>query len=231
MELRALACDNLRWAEIVTADGKIRACSAGENPDLFWGLRGAGANFGIVTELDYTLHPLSSVFGGVIFYPLGGEVFRFYDEFSRSEPLRTFGTPIADLIQQRPYLEIQSLFDPINPPGRRYYNKAHNISKVHDGAIDTVFQFMAKVPAPNGSIAFQQLHGAAARVPATDTAFPHRLALPSYQPSTWSSTARLTAAESAAFCVPAPRRRRSVQSSTAKCRAARIGERSAARID
>jgi FAD/FMN-containing dehydrogenase len=207
-----LACDNLRWAEIVTADGKIRRCSAEENPDLFWGLRGAGANFGIVTELEYTLYPLSTVLGGVIFYPLGGAVFRFYDEFSHSapdeltmigaamtgpngapafatvacycgdpavgekvlKPLRAFGTPIADLIQQRPYLEIQSLFDPINPPGRRYYNKAHNISKLNDGAIDTVFHHMAKVPTPNGSIAFQQLHGAAARVPATDTAFPHR---------------------------------------------------------
>src|SRR5271170_6495382 len=66
------------------------------------------------------------------------------------KPLRTFGTPIADLIQQRPYLEIQSLFDPINPPGRRYYNKAHNISKVNDRAIDTVFHHMAKVPTPNG---------------------------------------------------------------------------------
>jgi FAD/FMN-containing dehydrogenase len=207
-----LACDNLTWVEIVTADGKIRACSAEENPDLFWGLRGAGANFGIVTELQYTLHPVSTVLAGVIFYPLGSEVFRFYDEFSRSapdeltmigaamtapngapafatvvcycgdpavgekilKPLRTFGTPIADLIQQRPYLEIQSLFDPINPPGRRYYNKAHNISKVDAGAIDTVFHHMSKAPTPNSSIALQQLHGAAGRVPTSDTAFPHR---------------------------------------------------------
>jgi FAD/FMN-containing dehydrogenase len=207
-----LACDNLTWAEIVTADGKICACSAEENPDLFWGLRGAGANFGIVTQLEYRLHPVSIVLAGVIFYPLGSDVFRFYDEFSRSapdeltmigaamtapngvpafatvvcycgdpavgekvlEPLRTFGTPIADLIQQRPYLEIQSLFDPINPPGRRYYNKAHNMSKVDDAAIDTVFLHMSKVPTRDSSMALQQLHGAAARVPTSDTAFPHR---------------------------------------------------------
>jgi FAD/FMN-containing dehydrogenase len=207
-----LACDNLRWVEIVTADGKVHECSTEENPDLFWGLRGAGANFGVVTELQYTLYPLTTVLGGVIFYPLESGVFRFYEEFSRSgpdeltmigaamigpngapafatvacycgdvaagekvlQPLRTFGTPIADLIQQRPYLEIQSLFDPLNPPGRRYYSKAHNISKIDDGAIDTVLEYMAKVPTPNGSIALQQLHGAAARVPAGDTAFPHR---------------------------------------------------------
>jgi FAD/FMN-containing dehydrogenase len=207
-----LACDNLTWVEIVTADGKILGCSAEENPDLFWGLRGAGANFGIVTELQYTLHPVSTVLAGVTFYPLSSKVFRFYDEFSRSapdeltmigaamtapngapafatvacycgepgvgekvlKPLRTFGTPIADLIQQRPYLEIQALFDPINPPGRRYYNKAHNISKVDDGAIDAVFHHMSKAPTPNSSIALQQFHGAASRVPTSDTAFPHR---------------------------------------------------------
>jgi len=207
-----LACDNLTWAEIVTADGKIRECSAEENPDLFWGLRGAGANFGVVTELKYTLHPLSTVLGGVIFYPLSSEAFRFYDEFARNapdeltllgaamtgpngapafaavvcycgdpavgekllKPLRTFGTPIADLIQQRPYLEIQALFDPINPPGLRYYNKAHNISKIDEGAIDTVFRHMAEAPNATSNIALQQLHGAAGRVPAGDTAFPHR---------------------------------------------------------
>jgi FAD/FMN-containing dehydrogenase len=207
-----LACDNLTSAEIVTADGEILKCCVEENPDLFWGLRGAGANFGIVTELQYRLHPVRTVLGGVIFHPLGGEVLRFYDEFSRDapdeltligaamigpngapafatiacycgdpaagektlKPLRSFGTPIVDLIQQRSYLEIQSLFDPLNPPGRRYYNKAHNFSKVADGAIDTILHYMAKVPTPNGSIALQQLHGAAARVSANDTAFPHR---------------------------------------------------------
>ena len=60
-----LACDNLTSVEIVTADWQIRACSAEENPDLFWGLRGAGANFGIVTELQYTLYPVSTVLAGV----------------------------------------------------------------------------------------------------------------------------------------------------------------------
>lgn len=207
-----LACDNLTRVEMVTADGEVLNCSVEENPDLFWGLRGAGANFGIVTELHYRLHSLKTVLGGVIFYPQGREVFRFYDEFSRNapdeltmigaamtgpngapafavvachcgdpaagekalKPLRTFGVPIADLIQPRPYLEVQSLFDPLNPPGRRYYNKAHNISKVEDGAIDTIFDYITKMPTPNGSIALQQLHGAATRVATSDTAFPHR---------------------------------------------------------
>jgi hypothetical protein len=78
------------------------------------------------------------------------------------------------LIQQRPYLEMQALFDPMNPPGRRYYNKAHNISTIQDGVIDTVIQYMETAPTPSTMVAFQQLHGAAARVAADETAFPHR---------------------------------------------------------
>ena len=207
-----LACDNLTRAEVVTADGKILECSADENSDLFWGLRGAGANFGVVTELEYKLFPISTVLGGVIFHPLSTDVLRFYDEYSRSapdeltmiggaltapngapgfatvvcycgdqdegekvlEPLRTFGTPIADVIRQQPYLEMQSLFDPMNPPGRRYYNKAHNISKVGAGAIDSILHQMTTAPTPLSGIVLQQLHGAAGRVPVSDTAFPHR---------------------------------------------------------
>jgi FAD/FMN-containing dehydrogenase len=207
-----LACDNLTRAEVVTADGKILECSADENSDLFWGLRGAGANFGVVTELEYRLFPINTVLGGVIFHPLSTDVLRFYDEYSRSapdeltmiggaltapngapgfatvvcycgdwvegekvlEPLRTFGTPIADVIRPQPYLEMQSLFDPMNPPGRRYYNKAHNISNVSAGAVDSILHQMTTAPTRLSGIALQQLHGAAGRVPVSDSAFPHR---------------------------------------------------------
>ena len=57
-----LACDSLRAAEIVDADGKILNCSATENADLFWALRGGGAgSFGVVTQLQYSTHPAGSV--------------------------------------------------------------------------------------------------------------------------------------------------------------------------
>ena len=66
-----LACDNLRAVDIVTADGKLQRASAQENPDLFWGVRGGGGNFGVVTALDYQLHPLGpNVLAGTRSFPL-----------------------------------------------------------------------------------------------------------------------------------------------------------------
>src|SRR5262249_46317117 len=81
-----LACDNVIWAEVVTADGKVLECSAEQNSDLFWGLRGAGANFGVVTEFEYKLHPVSEVLGGLVLYPLREDVLRFFGEFSSNAP-------------------------------------------------------------------------------------------------------------------------------------------------
>jgi FAD/FMN-containing dehydrogenase len=53
-----LACDNLISADVITADGELLKASADEHPDLFWGLRGAGTNFGVVTSFEYQLHPV-----------------------------------------------------------------------------------------------------------------------------------------------------------------------------
>src|SRR5688572_23924388 len=53
-----LSIDNLLSAEIVTADGKVRTASATDHPDLFWALRGAGSNFGVVTSFEFRAHPV-----------------------------------------------------------------------------------------------------------------------------------------------------------------------------
>ncbi|MCK5644982.1 MAG: FAD-dependent oxidoreductase, partial [Gammaproteobacteria bacterium] len=82
-------CDNLISAEIVTANGELLTASATENPDLFWGIRGGGGNFGIVTSFEYQLQPVGpEVLAGMIIYPLdaAGDVLRFYREFTASTP-------------------------------------------------------------------------------------------------------------------------------------------------
>ena len=65
-----LSIDNLISADVVTAEGKFVTASADENEDLFWGLRGGGGNFGVVTSLEFRLHEVDQVFAGPIFYNL-----------------------------------------------------------------------------------------------------------------------------------------------------------------
>jgi FAD/FMN-containing dehydrogenase len=88
MRSYGLTCDNLLSAEVVTAAGEIVTASASENADLFWGLRGGGGNFGIVTTFEYQLHPVGLVLGGMLGYPaeMAGEVLRRYRDFARTAP-------------------------------------------------------------------------------------------------------------------------------------------------
>jgi FAD/FMN-containing dehydrogenase len=106
-----LACDNLLAADVVTADGRFLKASEKENADLFWGLRGGGGNFGIVTSFEYRLHPLGPmVLSGPVFHPAARarDVLRFYREFSATEPeeMTTYaglltgpdGTPLVGIV-------------------------------------------------------------------------------------------------------------------------------------
>jgi hypothetical protein len=83
-----LACDNLIGAEVITAEGHLIKANSNENPDLFWGLRGGGGNFGIVTQFEYRLHPVGQVLGGLVAYPLeeAREFLQFLRDFSVNAP-------------------------------------------------------------------------------------------------------------------------------------------------
>jgi len=84
-----LALDNLRSVEIVTADGQVRTASATENPELFWAVRGAGSNFGVVTWFEFNLHPIGAeIYMAVPVFLIDDapSVLRKYRDFSESAP-------------------------------------------------------------------------------------------------------------------------------------------------
>jgi len=79
-----LTIDNLLAVDLVTADGRVLVANATENPDLFWGVRGGGGNFGIVTSFEFQLHPVTTVLAGKVMYPIqqARELLRLYREFT-----------------------------------------------------------------------------------------------------------------------------------------------------
>jgi FAD/FMN-containing dehydrogenase len=84
-----VTCESLLSAEVVTADGSIVTASEQENPELFWGLRGGGGNFGVVTEFEFRLHPVGPIIAaGLLLYPReqAGEVIRNYRDFIAGAP-------------------------------------------------------------------------------------------------------------------------------------------------
>lgn len=215
MRAFGLTIDNLRAVDLVTADGELLRASEREHSDLFWGIRGAGANFGVVTSFEYQLHPLGpTVIGGMVLHPFeqAGAVLRFYREFTAGapealttyagllttpegvkvaaiavcyagtleageaavRPIRSFGTPVADLIGPIPYVAQQMLFNAAFPAGRHYYEKSCFLRELDDAAIDTLVDGFARVPSPLSVVVIEQHGGAIRRVPEDGTAFPHR---------------------------------------------------------
>jgi len=84
-----LACDNLMAADVVTADGRLVHASESENADLLWGLRGGGGNFGVVTSLEFQLHPVGPmVAAATVFHAMdtASEVLRLYRNYALSAP-------------------------------------------------------------------------------------------------------------------------------------------------
>lgn len=81
-----LACDNVSGAEVVTADGSVVRCDAKSNPDLYWGIRGGGGNFGVVASLDFRLHSVRDIVGGPTFFPVERGVIEGFGELMADAP-------------------------------------------------------------------------------------------------------------------------------------------------
>jgi hypothetical protein len=83
-----LALDNLVSADVVTADGHLLIASASQNEDLFWGLRGGGGNFGVVSSFEFQVHPAGTVLAGLVLHPAsaGKEALQFWRQFGPRAP-------------------------------------------------------------------------------------------------------------------------------------------------
>jgi FAD/FMN-containing dehydrogenase len=106
-----LACDNVASFDIVTADGHFMRASDEENRDLFWGLRGGGGNFGVVTAIEYRLHPVDpTILGGFVAWPFdqAREVLRFYRDIAMDAPESVNLIPDLYWEDKTPYLGIEA---------------------------------------------------------------------------------------------------------------------------
>ena len=203
-------CDNVVGMQVVTAEAKLVRASSAENADLFWGLRGGGGNFGVVTAIDYALHPVGpEIVGGLVAWPASEapkvlELYRSLAETAPREltlvaimrpappapwlpadmhgklivamlacysgdpgegekavaPIKSFGSPIGEVLVRRPYAQLQSLLDPTQPKGRRYYWKSEYLNGIEPKLCDMVIEHAQSIPSPHSAVILFQLGGA-----------------------------------------------------------------------
>jgi hypothetical protein len=210
MGKHGLSCDNVISADLVNAGGEHVSASATQNEDLFWAIRGGGGNFGIVTALEFQLHDLDVVHGGVMLYPrpCAWDLLRQYRDITQDAPdeLTAYAAllvghghpmaaialchsgeakdgasackqfqletaPAADMTGAKKYTEIQTMLDFTAPAGRHYYFKCPFLRELTDGAIRTIIDYAENMPTEYCQIILEHMHGAASRVPASETAF------------------------------------------------------------
>ena len=202
--------DNLLEVEIVTADGEVRHASREENVDLFWAIRGAGHNFGVVTSFTYSLYEVGpTVYGGLIAWPFErtDEILEAYREITTAAPrdltvflilmrappapfvpkeahgarictmtvcysgdlddvaevlapIRALGDPVVDLLQERPYTQLQSFLDATNPKGMHYYWKTEFAAELSDDLLSTMRDLAAECPIPGAQLVTAHVDGA-----------------------------------------------------------------------
>jgi FAD/FMN-containing dehydrogenase len=223
-----LTVDNLLEASVVLADGRLVIANERHNADLWWGLRGGGGNFGVVTSFVFKAHPIDTDYGGPMLWELNQapEVMKWYREFIRQapeelsgfflflvvppgppfpehlhsknmcgivwcytgplekaeatfKPIRERLTPALDLVGPIPHPALQSMFDPLYPPGMQWYWKADFVNELSDEAIQLYIQHGSQLPSIQSTMHLYPINGAAHRVGQHDTAW-------SYRDATWA---------------------------------------------
>lgn len=202
--------DNVLGMDVVTADARLVHASSDENADLFWAVRGGGGNFGVVTGIDYALHPVGpEIVGGVVAWPASEapgvlELYRTLAEQAPLEltlvaimrpappapwlpkevhgkpivailachsgkaedgeklvaPIKSFGSPVGDILVRRPYVQMQSLLDATQPKGRRYYWKSEYLSRIEPTLCERVIEHAGKIRSPQSAVILFQIGGA-----------------------------------------------------------------------
>lgn len=206
--------DNVVGMDVVTAEAQLVRASSDENADLFWGLRGGGGNFGVVTGIQYALHRVGpEIVGGVVAWPASEapKVLELHtalaaeapseltlvalmrpapaapwlpkeqhgtpivallachtgapDEGEKAvAPIKSFGTPIGDVLMRRTYVQMQSLLDATQPKGRRYYWKSEYLSRIEPALTERFMEHAARIPSPHSAVILFQMDGALNRL-------------------------------------------------------------------
>jgi hypothetical protein len=197
-----------------------------ENAYLFWGVRGGGGNFGIVTEFEFRLNPVGPiVLAGPILWAMedSPEVMRFYRDWCTEvpdelttivtfrrvapspivpaelhgkhvviigccyagpveegeevvRPLRSFGSPLLDMCEPKPYVAHQASLDPAFPHDWWYYIRSCNIAELNDEVADTMAEYGQRIASQQTVFSIFHLGGAVARVDEDQSAFTGRSA-------------------------------------------------------
>ena len=157
-----LSCDNLVSADVVTADGRFVTATEADNSDLLWALRGGGGNFGVVTSLQFRVHPVKDIYGGPMFYDLedAESVLRFYREFIDDAPEQLGAFPAFQIAPPLPFipedrhgdtmfLVVACWAGPLDE-GERVLKPFHDVAPV-------VAEFVGPMPYPALNSAFDAL--------------------------------------------------------------------------
>lgn len=216
--------DNVRSIQVVMADGKLMRASEGNEPELFWGLRGAGWNYGVATDFEYDLYPVGpEIVGGAVAWR-GEDAAAVLDMYrvitedappemvcvaalrlappapwlpqeihgkpvvmlivcdtgptaeaeKRAKRIKSFGKPIGDVLQRRPYTAQQALLDATQPSGRRYYWKSEYLPAVTSDMLESYVAHSRKIESPHSALLLFPLNGRLNELPEDHSAVGNR---------------------------------------------------------